>query len=288
MNSTLRIVAPAKVNLFLHITGKRADGYHLLDSLVVFTDFGDTLEITPAEQLQLTVTGPFATTLGGDDNFVLRAARLLQERTGCHKGAQITLHKHIPVGAGLGGGSSDAASALLGLMQLWGVTLAPEALQSLALQLGSDVPACLLRKPALLRGIGEQITPVGYPEENGLVLVNPGVPLLTADVYRTFSGPFSPPSSGESIQSHHNALEPPAKALLPVIGDIIAAIAATPGCTLVRMSGSGATCFGMYADGATAQQAALDLQRLHPHWWVQQTTWYADNEVVIPAKAGIL
>jgi len=266
----LRISAPAKINLYLHITGKRSDGYHLLDSLVAFTEYGDVLEITSSERLELTVTGPFAASLS-EDNLVMRAARLLQEYTGCKKGAQITLHKNIPIGAGLGGGSSDAAAALLGLQKLWGVTLASDKLQELALKLGSDVPVCLLRKTSRVGGIGDEVTPVAMEwDKHWLVLVNPNVPLLTADVYRRFSGPFSLPSAPP-----HNDLEAPAIVLLPVVADVLSAIHRS-GCELARMSGSGATCFGLYESEEAAQIAAQNLQQQHPDWWIQSTGWYKD------------
>lgn len=264
----LRIAAPAKLNLFLHITGKRADGYHLLESLVAFTEFGDWLEIAPAESLEMSVTGPFAVS-AGEDNLVLCAARSLQAEMGVTAGAHITLHKHIPVGAGLGGGSADAAAALRGLMQLWQV----EAdMSALALRLGADVPVCMLSRTAWMGGIGEQVAAVDMDAAVWAVLVNPRMPLLTADVFRAFSAPFAVATGEQAVsldglRSQSNMLEVPAIKLLPVIGDMLAAIGATPDCLLARMSGSGATCFGLYGNEAGAIRAAQQLQQEHPQWW---------------------
>ncbi len=264
--------APAKLNLMLHITGKRPDGYHLLDSMVAFVEHGDRLMFQPAEKLSLNITGKFAGNLSGD-NLIMRAARILQQTTGCDKGAAIILDKQIPVGAGLGGGSSDAAAALRGLLRLWELTMDDGALHGLALSLGSDVPVCLARRLAVIRGIGDEITPVEYPLPYTAVLVNPGVPLLTADVYRRFSGSFSPAAGDTDFFRGHNALEAPAMALCPAIGDVLAALRATENCALARMSGSGATCFGLYATADDATRAASRIQDNHPGWWTVATSF---------------
>ena len=285
----MQIIAPAKVNFFLHITGKRADGYHLLDSLVAFTDFGDTVTLRKAADLQLSTEGPFAQKLQQDnaDNLVIRAAKLLQMHSGCNKGAHITLQKNIPIGAGLGGGSSDAAATLLGLSQLWDLKISHHELAALALQLGSDVPVCLMRGVAQIQGIGEQISPISVPpdfEGYGILLVNPLLPLLTADVYRKFAGAFSAPLqlpatiSLSILQETSNALEEPAKLMLPVISKIIGSIAASPQCLLARMSGSGATCFGLYKNMADAEAAMKMIQQNHPQWWVQVASWFKGDK----------
>lgn len=285
MTLPARITAPAKVNLCLHITGKRNDGYHLLESLAVFTQFGDELELLPSSGLSLTVTGPYAGALhveSLENNLVWRAAHLLRSATGTGAGASIVLHKNIPIGAGLGGGSADAAAALIGLMQLWQAPLPTVQLHAIALQLGSDVPACLVSRPVWMAGVGEHIKSVSLPRGGWLVLVNPGVSLLTADVYRAYAPPFSPspdmlpPMKDVNALAawaarQHNALEAPAMRCLPLIRQVVGAIGHTEGCLLARMSGSGATCFGLYASGAKAKAAAAALSAAHPQWWVQPT-----------------
>lgn len=285
--SSLRLIAPAKLNLSLHIVGKRLDGYHLLESLVAFTAFGDLLELAPADALTFQTRGAFASALSPDDNLVMRVARMLTERYGVKNGAHITLHKNIPVGAGLGGGSADAAAAMVGLCRLWELPIKLDDIREMALSLGSDVPACLLSKTAWLTGIGETITPVQMPEL-WLVLVNPRLPLLTADVYHAFDGSFIAPGARpeqwenteslvQFLRNQHNALQSPALSLMPPIGELLAALQATPECLLARMSGSGATCFGLYPDAQLAEQAALSLQADHPEWWVTATSVHAQE-----------
>lgn len=280
----MRIVAPAKLNLFLHITGKRPDGYHLLESLAAFTSFGDVLEIAPANALSLEVSGPFAAAVegGSESNLVLRAAKALQEHAGISKGAHISLHKHIPVGAGLGGGSSDAAAALIALSSFWQLSLDKAALHSISAPLGSDIAVCLLRKPAWVTGAGEHVTPVSFSGTASVVMVNPRVPLLTADVYRQFrpgfTAPVAPPPALRTfdalvryLKPLGNVLETPAVALQPMIRDMLVVLAATEGCALARMSGSGATCFALYEDAASAKNAAHALRRAHAGWWIQES-----------------
>ena len=289
MAGSIHITAPAKLNLFLHITGKRPDGYHLLDSLVAFTEFGDSIDITPYKRLELKLDGAFAKSLSKEDpdaNLVLRAARMLQGYAGIKQGARITLHKNIPVGAGLGGGSSDAAAALWGLGRFWNIALSAQVRTAMALQLGSDVPVCLTRTVSHMQGIGEQVTALSRKWDTGFVLlVNPRIELLTADVFRNFKGEYQQPVSLprafatfaedlEVIRGCVNALEAPAIEMMPQIETVIAAIAATPGCAVARMSGSGATCFGLYTDEALARAAASAIERSHPDWWVQATRWY--------------
>lgn len=268
---SVRIAVPAKLNLCLHVTGKRADGFHLLQSLAVFASLGDVLDIETADTLSLTLAGPFAQALSEGGNLVLKAAQALQ----AGKGARMVLHKNIPVGAGLGGGSSDAAAALLGLAGLW--QLSGKNLQQLAQSLGSDVPVCLRAPhPAWMEGVGERVTPVSLPSLH-MVLVNPGRPLLTADVFRRFSGSFSAPVALPDIASlpalktflfsTRNDLEAPAIALQPEIDDVLAALRGT-GCWLARMSGSGATCFGLYDAKEEARNAEQRLKTGHPSWWV--------------------
>ncbi len=269
--------APAKINLFLHVTGKRADGFHLLDSLVVFAGVGDRLHAEPSDGLSLQVTGPFAARLDGEsDNLVLRAARALADAAGIAPNAALMLEKNLPVASGIGGGSADAAAALRLLSRLWGVSLDPAVMHTLAAHLGADVPVCLMGRPSQMRGIGEQLDPAPSLPQCGLVLVNPGVALGTAEVFRTrqsgFSQPVHLPAGWESaaamannLGALTNDLQPPAIALRPVIGEVLTALAMRPGCLLARMSGSGATCFGLFADPDQAALEAASLAR--PGWW---------------------
>ena len=266
--------APAKVNLALHVLGRRADGYHLLDSLVVFADIGDTLRAAPAEALALDVTGPFAAALAGDaDNLALRAARRLAAAAGIAPRARLTLDKRLPVASGIGGGSADAAAALRLLARLWHLPL-PST--ELALALGADVPVCLAGRPARMAGIGEALAPAPALPPCGLLLVNPGVAVATPAVFRARSGPFSPPldlpdgwadaaALAADLARLGNDLEAPAVALAPAIGTVLAALRALPGTLLARMSGSGATCFALFATAAHARQAATQVTR--PGWW---------------------
>lgn len=266
--------APAKVNLALHVTGRRDDGYHLLDSLVVFADVGDRLTAMPDAALSLAVTGPRAAGVPTDaGNLVLRAAALL----GAGRGARIVLEKHLPAAAGIGGGSSDAAAALRMLAQLWGLPL-PDATAVLAL--GADVPVCLQARPARMRGIGEALGPLPPLPPLWLVLVNPGVPVPTGPVFAALASrdnaPLPPvlPSFGDAaalaawLRTCRNDLEQPACTLVPVVGQVLSALAAQRGCLLARMSGSGATCFGLFAAAPEAAKAAAALRIAAPGWWV--------------------
>jgi 4-diphosphocytidyl-2-C-methyl-D-erythritol kinase len=269
--------APAKVNLYLHVTGRRDDGYHLLDSLVVFAGIGDTLGAAPAARLSLHVTGPFAAGLAGEaDNLVLRAARALAAAAGVTAGARLVLDKHLPVASGVGGGSADAAAALRLLCRLWDVAPGAAELAGLAAGLGADVPACLESRAVRMGGIGERLSPAPALPSCGLVLVNPGVAVATAEVFRARRGAWSDPAAlpagwddaaamAADLAELRNDLEPAARALRPVIEAVLAALRATHGCLLARMSGSGATCFGLYPDAASARRALGAVSR--PGWW---------------------
>ncbi|HBD90324.1 MAG: 4-(cytidine 5'-diphospho)-2-C-methyl-D-erythritol kinase [Rhodobacteraceae bacterium GWE1_64_9] len=267
--------AAAKVNLSLHVTGQRPDGYHLLDSLVVFADVGDRVSVAPAPKLGLTLAGPAAEGLRTEaDNLVLRAARAF----GVNAGAAITLEKHLPVASGIGGGSADAAAALRALARFWDLPL-PDA--AAVLRLGADVPVCLQGRPVRMQGVGEIITPLPALPEGWLLLVNPGVGVSTPAVFRALPRKDNPPMSAalppfadlaalaEWLAAQRNDLEPPAMALQPVIAQVKAALQAQPGCRIARMSGSGATCFGLFAAKAEAEQAAAALRQANPGWWVQ-------------------
>jgi 4-diphosphocytidyl-2-C-methyl-D-erythritol kinase len=273
------MLARAKINLYLHVTGRRADGFHLLDSLVVFAETGDEIGVAPADDLSLTITGPFAGTLAADDdNLVLRAARGLRALAGVEQGAAITLTKNLPVASGIGGGSADAAATLDALMALWKVAPDRAALERLALGLGADVPVCLAGRPSFMSGIGEEIAPVGALPAATLLLVNPGIATPTPAVFKARNGGFSasgrwaePPSDARALaaalQTRGNDLTEAAITVTPAIRDVLAAIAGTENCLLARLSGSGATCFGIYAGAGEAEAARRAILATNPAWW---------------------
>lgn len=271
---TIEVFAPAKVNLTLHVSGQRADGYHLLDSLVVFAGVGDRITVRDDVRLGLEVTGPEAAALGaGADNLVLRAARSFDT----DRGAVIRLDKRLPVASGIGGGSADAAATLAALGRLWDLPL-PDPAEVLAL--GADVPVCLSGRPVRMRGIGETLDPIpSLPERLALVLANPRVAVPTPAVFRALARRTNPPmadlpaefaSAGDFadwLHAQRNDLEPAAIGLAPIIRETLDALATT-GCLLTRMSGSGATCFGLFADPEAAETAAETLRRDRPDWWI--------------------
>ena len=266
--------APAKINLTLHVTGQRADGYHLLASLVVFVDVGDRLSFEPSPELTLDVTGPRAAGVPTDSrNLVVRAARLLDPDAG----ARITLEKVLPAAAGIGGGSSDAAAALRGLTELWRKRL-PNNPQ----YLGADIPVCLRARPTRMQAIGEDLSDIPELPEAWMVLTNPGVELATPVVFNRLTNKAqSPMGSVPSFSSlsafadwlsgTRNDLQRPAIEIAPVVGEAIELIAAQDACLISRMSGSGATCWGLFADKKAADNAAAAIQNLHPDWWTVAT-----------------
>ena len=270
----------AKINLTLQVTGRRADGYHELESLVAFADLGDGLLVEPARDLTLQVTGPFAAALAGEgDNLVLRAARALAARSGGAAGAAITLTKNLPVASGIGGGSADAAAALRGLKRLWCIDLPAAELAALALTLGADVPVCLRGEPVMMSGIGEALQPVAALPPLWLLLVNCGVAVATPAVFAAREGAVSkvaeprlpPVGIGPFIDwlaARGNDLEAPACRLAPAVASVLAALKALPDCLLARMSGSGATCFGLFENEQAARRAAEAIALQHRNWWV--------------------
>jgi 4-diphosphocytidyl-2-C-methyl-D-erythritol kinase len=269
-------LARAKVNLWLKVVGRRADGYHLLDSLVAFADLADSLDAAAADRLSLTLDGPGAPSLAGEsDNLVLKAARLLADRAGVAPRAELRLTKRIPVAAGLGGGSADAAAALQALVALWRLTLPVEELFDLAAGLGADVPMCLAGRAALASGVGEKLEPAPSLPACGLLLVNPGTALPTAGVFANRRGDFSKaqplehPWSDlaglvEALASRGNDLTAAATALCPAIADVLAFLRASPAVRYAAMSGSGATCFALYDTPAAAERAAAGAPAA---WW---------------------
>jgi 4-diphosphocytidyl-2-C-methyl-D-erythritol kinase len=276
--------ARAKINLYLRVVGRRGDGYHLLDSLVAFCDLADTITVAPAGDLTLTIDGPLAGALAADspeNNLVLRAARLLAGRAGIVPMAAIRLTKRIPVAAGLGGGSADAAATLLALVDLWRVAMPQEELFDLAASLGADVPMCLAGRAAQVSGIGERVGPAMALPTAGVVLVNPGVPLATPPVFAAFARmvvPFSAAAPleatspdiatlGAELARRGNDLTDAATTEVPAIEDVQRALSATAGCRVAQMSGSGATVFAHYDDIDAARAAAAIIVRDHPTWW---------------------
>lgn len=268
--------APAKINLCLHVTGQREDGYHLLDSLVVFAEVGDKLSARPWQGLSLSITGPEGAGLSaGADNLVLRAARLMGARD-----LALTLDKRLPLASGIGGGSSDAAACLRLLAQRMNTPLPS---RKLVLGLGADVPVCLEPRACRMRGIGEAITCLPPLPPLWLVLVNPRVEVPTPQVFRALARRDNPPLPDELpiwpdaeafcdwLAGQRNDLEAPAISLAPVIEQVLDVLGAAEGCALARMSGSGATCFGIFARRDAAERAAATISAARPNWWCVPT-----------------
>ena len=301
MSSALTLSAPAKLNLYLHITGRRQDGYHLLDSLVAFTTLADQVELSDDVAYQISASGPFADALGtGDDNLALKAARALGERSGMARFARINLVKNIPVAAGLGGGSADAAAVLYGLRQAWRLDRAP--LGEIGAAIGADVPVCLESQPAFMKGVGDVLGPKVTLPEAGLLLVNPGVMLGTGAVFSAYDqalaagpgegggeaggkadreadreevrprpaldpAPADAAALARVLAGTGNDLTKAALGLAPEIGTLLESIAIADGCRLARMAGSGPTCFGLFDDEAAADAAAREIGRAAPQYW---------------------
>jgi 4-diphosphocytidyl-2-C-methyl-D-erythritol kinase len=291
--TALAEAAPAKVNLTLEIRGRRSDGYHELESLVVFARLGDRIRLVPAVAPALDVRGPFAAALGSaSENLVLKAARLLASRIEGLTLGRFELWKRLPVAAGIGGGSSDAAAALRLIARVNALGLDDARLAEAALAAGADVPVCLAARPRLVRGIGERLSdPLDLPRL-AAVLVNPGVALATKDVFGAFSvraGARTPdkiparqsvdaaaiPPGRDALISwlrlRANDLEQPAISLVPAIAEVLVELRGLPECDLARMSGSGATCFGMFRNARAALTAARRLRASRPRWWACAT-----------------
>ena len=325
----MKFRAPAKINLALHVTGQRPDGYHLIESLVTFADAGDEISIEPSDRDTLTFSGPFGGPLAADfgTNLIIKALDAIRAAAKDRRCPPVAIHleKNLPLASGIGGGSADAAAALRGLNEYWGLGLSQAELMRIGLPLGADVPMCVFGKPLIARGIGEIIEPVSLPELP-MVLVNPGVGVSTPAIFKALvkkangglpvisplagemsrsdrGGRLAPthaplsvetreltaevPSSGATrhllptrdvgrsksgtlvdyLRTTRNDLEAPARAIQPVIGDVIAALEKS-GALFARMSGSGATCFGIYADNTAAEAAKASIGKSHPDWWV--------------------
>ena len=273
---TLPVVetARAKVNLALHVLGRRADGYHEIDSAVAFTEAGDVLTVV-AEQgsgLRLSVSGPFAGDVPtGEDNLVCKAHALLSQCLTL-PAMTVRLEKNLPVAAGIGGGSADAAAAIRAMLRAAGASLPPDTLNAIALKLGADVPVCLRQQACRMQGIGEILSALPHLPAPALVLVNPGVPCETASVFSVLGlargqahGSGLPPDTADKWR---NDLTEPAIRIQPVIGEVLGLMRQQEKLTAVRMSGSGSTCFGLAASLDDAQEAARELRMLQPGWWV--------------------
>ncbi len=284
---TLDERAPAKVNLTLQVLGRRTDGFHEIESLVAFADFGDALSLTLNGELSLHTSGPFATALGRDDNLVLAAAHQLKERCPRIKAGAFKLEKNLPVAAGLGGGSADAGAALRLIDHANPGLIPAQIMEDTACALGSDVLACLISQATVMRGRGESLSPLKSLPALDAVLVNPGVYLRAGSVYAALDAPKlgDLPSAGngkqmsfasagdllKAVSEVGNDLERPAIRLAPVIGDVLSALSSLEGCQTAQMSGSGATCFGIFANAGLAASARERLRAAQPDWWVVST-----------------
>lgn len=264
----------AKINLALHVRRRRADGYHDIETIFAFADFGDSLTVRAADDVTFTIRGPFGAGLPADEgNLVMRAARALAGACGIAAGAALALDKRLPVASGIGGGSADAAAALRLLNRFWGIGADEAALRAIAAPLGADVPACVGSRTQRGDGAGEQLCGLADDDLRGkaVLLVNPGVPLATGPVFAAWDGidrgalAGGPPLA--AARGARNDLQAPAVSLCPAIGAVLEALAARPGAALTRMSGSGATCFALFEADADAEAARAAIAAAHPGWW---------------------
>ncbi len=287
----INVFAPAKINLYLHVTGRLESGYHTLDSLVAFADIGDHITIQPADELSFDITGPYARafskmahdTSRASENLVIRAIHGLSEMMGEKPNVKIKLHKNLPLSSGIGGGSSDAAATLWGLLELWEIPSASPSLQGMMSRLGADVPVCFACQPKRIRGIGDVLDSVPHLPEIPIVLVNPLKQCATAEVFAFFSGAYKEPiplpedlgtynSLISFLKEHENDLHKAACQIVPEIDNISNTLSSQKGCGLARLSGSGATCFGLFEDEAHAKMAVQNIRQDNPDWWVK-TGW---------------
>ncbi|WP_448206088.1 4-(cytidine 5'-diphospho)-2-C-methyl-D-erythritol kinase [Azospirillum sp. sgz302134] len=306
--------APAKLNLYLHVVGRRADGYHELDSLVAFAEVADQVSVQPGVARvalrgvdlppvgpRLAISGPFGPALMGENpaqNLVIRAAHALANRLGREADALVVLEKVLPVASGIGGGSADAAATLRGLARLWDVPVTDPRLYEVGASLGADVPVCLAGRSCYFGGIGEVLDEAPALPETHVVLVNPGVPVPTPAVFKARTGGFSQPARFTEVpadaaalaallRERRNDLTEPALTVAPVIADALAALESTPACLLARLSGSGATCFGLYAGADDATAAARSIQATQPRWWVKAARLLPTPADAPPLPKGI-
>lgn len=283
MAKSVTAFAPAKLNLYLHVLGKRDDGYHMLDSLVVFANTGDIIEATDAPELSLDIRGPFAGPLSQscpdpEANLVIRAAQMLADELDRPADVALRLTKNLPVASGIGGGSSDAAATLRALAKLWSVE-DKDLLENIAGRLGADVPICLHAKSAYIGGAGEEITPLPHFPEVPVVLANPGDSVSTPEVFAAFGATYSGVARFEAnpdsvsdlaalLATRHNDLMRAAMQQVPDIRDVQGLMAMQKGCLLSRMSGSGATCYGLFDIESHARRAQGEMRELREDWWI--------------------
>ena len=273
----IKVTAHAKVNLTLHVVGQRANGYHELQSLVCLTEFGDQIHLSPAADFSFQVIGPNASGIPVDEsNLVVQAAKFMAQKHSKSLDCHIILEKNLPMASGIGGGSSDAAAVMRALSQYFSVPL-PNVDELMTL--GADIPVCMTTGLTLMEGAGEDVTQLSAAPNWGVVLVNPNVGVSTPAVFNALNSKRNLPMQDVAencvdiawLGDQRNDLEPPAMAMVPEVGAVVEAISAAPHCQMARMSGSGATCFGVFADIKHANAAAERLQRAHPDWWVVST-----------------
>ena len=273
----IKVTAHAKVNLTLHVVGQRANGYHELQSLVCKTEFGDQIHLSPAADFSFHVIGPYASGIPVDEsNLVVQAAKFMAQKHSKSLDCQIILEKNLPMASGIGGGSSDAAAVMRALSQYFSVPL-PNVDELMTL--GADIPVCMTTGLTLMEGAGEDVTQLSAAPNWGVVLVNPNVGVSTPAVFNALNSKRNLPMQDVAencvdiawLGDQRNDLDPPAMAIVPEVGAVVDAISAAPHCQMARMSGSGATCFGVFADIKHANAAAERLQRAHPDWWVVST-----------------
>ncbi len=287
----LTIFAPAKINLYLHVTGRLDNGYHTLDSLIAFADIGDSINIEPASDFEFGIVGPYEENFSAKEkdaspnssNLAVQAAWILSRAAQKALNVRITLTKNLPLASGIGGGSSDAAAVIWGLCEWWGIPRNAHYLPGLMAQLGADVLVCFSCRPCRVRGIGDVMDPAPPMTEIPVVLANPGKPCVTATVFKRFTGDFREPKAlkgpfetvqdvAEVLRERENDLESVAMEIVPDIADVLKTLHAQKGCTLARMSGSGATCFGIFENYVLAKKAAKAIAAKNHKWWVK-TGW---------------
>lgn len=296
----IRAAAAAKLNLYLHVLGRAANGYHQLDSLVAFASAHDLIEVAPGNGFSLSIQGPFALPLlmeDTDSNLVAKAVKALAAALDRPADLSVTLFKNLPVASGIGGGSADAAAALRAVATLWGLEPDAPVLARIAPTLGADVPVCLAGRTAYFAGTGTELTKAPDLPESWVLLVNPGVALSTPAVFAARTGAYSDPGRldampatvaelADALRDRRNDLSMAAQSLAKPVTEALAALEMTPGCLLARMSGSGATCFGLYADADSAVAAATMISRVRPGWWVQPAALVNDVAAVEAMGAG--
>ncbi len=282
-SNIISLIAPAKVNLFLHVTGKREDGYHELQSLVAFANFGDKITITPAERFSFSFDSTSKNMPTDESNIIICAANLLAAELNKNLNCHIHLTKSIPIGAGLGGGSSDAAAVIEGLLKFWKADIGKDQLDKILIELGADVPVCFYKNPCYFEGVGEIITPIKALPSLPALLIYPNTHCSTQDIFKSYNVNFSkninlPKNFDdektflEFLRTQRNDLTNTALEKISDIKDILNALDSQENCLLSRMSGSGSACFGLFSSAKEAHNAALKIQEENSSWWVQAVT----------------